>query len=108
MIVLFWEDISAQALMLDQCSLPKFLIRMYEDDDPDGHMPDPPDEEVDATPKVGDSYVKTEVMLSIGDHMARGKVVVGNMMLRELPLDKPTTIQSWTRINMRFSLQMVK
>eukprot|EP00804_Cyclotella_cryptica_P019398 CCRYP_006588-RA/>CCRYP_006588-RA protein AED:0.13 eAED:0.13 QI:0/0/0/1/0.75/0.6/5/0/864 len=51
------------------------ILDRYEDDDLDGRMPDPPDEELDATPEVGDSYVNTEVMLSRGDRMARGKVV---------------------------------
>eukprot|EP00804_Cyclotella_cryptica_P017277 CCRYP_016828-RA/>CCRYP_016828-RA protein AED:0.02 eAED:0.02 QI:0/0/0/1/0/0.5/2/0/461 len=51
------------------------ILDRYEDDDLDGRTPDPPDEELDATPEVGDSYVNTEVMLSRGDRMARGKVV---------------------------------
>eukprot|EP00804_Cyclotella_cryptica_P002927 CCRYP_013278-RA/>CCRYP_013278-RA protein AED:0.25 eAED:0.29 QI:0/0/0/1/1/1/2/0/233 len=51
------------------------ILDRYEDNDLDGRMPDPPDEELDATPEVGDSYVNTEVMLSRGDCMARGKVV---------------------------------
>ena len=51
------------------------ILDRYEDDDLDGRMPDPPNEELDATPEVGDSYVNTEVMLSRGDRMARGKVV---------------------------------
>ena len=51
------------------------IFEKYKDDDLDGRMPDPPDEELDATPEVGDSYVNTEVMLSRGDRMARGKVV---------------------------------
>eukprot|EP00804_Cyclotella_cryptica_P003089 CCRYP_006074-RA/>CCRYP_006074-RA protein AED:0.29 eAED:0.04 QI:0/0/0/0.75/0.33/0.5/4/0/1079 len=36
------------------------ILDRYEDDDLDGRMPDPPDEELDATPEVGDSYVNTE------------------------------------------------
>eukprot|EP00804_Cyclotella_cryptica_P016777 CCRYP_002064-RA/>CCRYP_002064-RA protein AED:0.32 eAED:0.33 QI:0/0/0/1/1/1/2/0/448 len=51
------------------------ILDRYEDDNLDGHMPDPPDEELDATPEVGDSYVNTKVMLSRGDCMTRGKVV---------------------------------
>jgi hypothetical protein len=46
----------------------------YEVEDHDGHMPDPPEELV-ATPEVVGSYVKAEVMLPRGDHLARGKVV---------------------------------
>ena len=51
------------------------ILEKYEDDDHDGRIPDPPDEELDATPEIGDNYVNTEVMLPRGDHMARGKVI---------------------------------
>eukprot|EP00804_Cyclotella_cryptica_P009101 CCRYP_003177-RA/>CCRYP_003177-RA protein AED:0.23 eAED:0.23 QI:0/0/0/1/1/1/2/0/629 len=51
------------------------ILDKYEDDDHDGRIPDPPDEELDATPEIGDNYVNTEVMLPRGDHMARGKVI---------------------------------
>ena len=84
------------------------ILEKYEYDDHDGHMPDPPDEELDVTPAVGHNYFNTSVMLPRGDHMARGKVIRRKLMPREIPLDEPKTIQFWTPVNTRFSLQIVK
>ncbi len=47
----------------------------YEDYDHNGHMSDPPDKELNATPEVGDKYVNNEIMLPGEFHMAIRKVV---------------------------------
>jgi hypothetical protein len=79
------------------------ILEKYEDDDHDGHMPDPPAEELEPTPEVGDNYVNTDVMLPRGNHMTRVKVIHWKHDAKGNP-----AIQFWTPVNMRFSLQMVQ
>ena len=48
---------------------------MYEDDNEDSRMVEPPAEQLEPTPEVEDSYVNTKVMLPRGDSMTRGRVI---------------------------------